>query len=134
LRVQYDGDGKLTKVLAGPDLEPGQIEELAKKIEAELLVEGPLKIRRRVLFTGVPTVGFFRYKDLFQIMPVPPEAPRPKFIIGEHPFFLEFGVKTSSNFMISNLRQEKVGRELELLVSSLLTFRVRSIGSETRHH
>ena len=36
--------------------------------------------------------------------------------------------------MITNLRVEKAGRELELLLSSLFDLRVWSIGPETRHH
>jgi hypothetical protein len=134
LRVLYGKTGKFTKVLVGPDIQPGQIDELRTKIETELLTDGPSKVRRRVLFTAVPTVGYFRYHDIFQIFPLPAEAPRPKYIIGHHPLFLEFKVSTSSNFMITNLRVEKAGRELELLLSSLLDLRVWNIGPETRHH
>jgi hypothetical protein len=134
LRVLYDDDGDLTKILAGPDLQPGEIEELENKIKAEILTPGPLKVRRRILFSSVPTQGTYRYEDRFQILPVPPEAPRPKFLMGEHPLFLELAIQTSSNFMISALRQERVGRQLEQVLSSLLTFGIRSIGIEARHH
>jgi hypothetical protein len=50
LRVLYGKTGKLTKVLAGPDIQPGEIGELRTKIEAELLIDGASKVRRRVLW------------------------------------------------------------------------------------
>jgi hypothetical protein len=134
LRVLYGKTGKLTKVFAGPDIQPGQIDELRAKIEAELLTDGAPKIRRRILFTAVPTVGYFRYEDVFQIVPLPAEAPRPKYqVFGGHPLFLECKVRTSSNPMVTFSRHEKAGRELELLLSSLLTQRLSSIAPETRH-
>jgi hypothetical protein len=132
VRILYDDDGTLTKILAGPDLQVGDIEELQKKIEIELLQAGPVKVRRRILFTTVPTTGAFRYKDVFQILPVPAEAPRPHFLMGEHPLVLEIAYGTSSNFMVSNLRQEKAGRQLELVLSSLLQFGLRSLGPYSR--
>jgi hypothetical protein len=135
LKVLYDEDGKLTKVLAGPDLQPVEVEELEKRINAEILTQGPLKVRRRLLFSTVPTQGSFRYKDLFQIIPVPPEAPRPKYpLLGGNQLFLEFAVQTSSNFMISNHRQERFGRQLELLLASLTKYGLKSIGIESRRH
>ena len=134
LRLQYDDNGKLTKILAGADLEPGQIEELQKKIEKELLSAAARKVRRHVLFAVVPTVGFFRYKGVFQIVPVPPEAPRPKQILGEHPFFLEFALGISSNFAITNLRHAKTERQLELALSSILAYHITSIGPTLQQH
>jgi hypothetical protein len=134
LRVMYDDHGTLTKVLAGPDLQPGEIEELENKIKQELLTPGPIKVRRRILFSTVPTQGSFRYEDRFQILPVPPEAPQLRFSLGDHPFVLEISYGASSNFMVSNLRQERVGRQLELVLSSLLKFPLRSIGPATRFH
>src|SRR5262245_38247792 len=134
LRTLYDEDGKLINVLGGPDLATGELEELRRKIEAELLTQGATKVRRSVLFFPAPTVGYFRYRDVFQIVPVPPEAPRPTFLLGDHPLFLEFKVHSSSNFMITGLRYRRAARELELLLSSLLNLRIWSIGPETRHH
>jgi hypothetical protein len=134
VRTLYDEDGKLINVLGGPDLATGEIDELRRKIETELLTQGATKVRRSVLFSSAPTTGYFRYRDVFQIVPVPPEAPRPKFILGDHPLFLEVKVHISSNFMITNLRYQRAARELELLLSSLLDLRVWSIGTEMRHH
>jgi hypothetical protein len=134
IRALYDGDGKLIQLLVGPDVNENDIEQLRRKIEAELLTPGLPRVRRQVLFAAVPTIGHFQHKDLFQIAPVPPEAPRPRYIMGHHPFFLECRVQTSSNFMITSLRQQRIGRELELVLSSMLDIRVWSLGPELRNH
>lgn len=134
LRLIYDQNGLLKDALAGPDLEPEHVPQLQAEIETKLLTVGPFKIRKRVLFTSVPTTGWFRYLDKFQILPIPSVAPKPPYFLATHPLMLEFKYPSSSDFMISNLRQGKIGRELELVCSSLLTFRIQSIGSETQSH
>ena len=111
VRTLYDENGKLINVVGGPDLATGEIDELRRKTETELLTQGATKVRRLVLFSSAPTTGHFRYRDVFQIVPVPPEAPRPKFILGDHPLFLEVKVHISSNFMITNLRYQRAARK-----------------------
>ena len=107
---------------------------LRNKIDAELLTDGQLCVRRQVLFSSVPANGYFRYKDRFQIIPVPQEAPRPGQFVGQHPFILEYAVRTSPDFMITSFRQRKLAREVELVLSTLLYLHVFSLGSEARKH
>ena len=114
LRALYNMDGRLHKVLVGPDALPDDVEQLRSTIEAELLIDAKPRIRRQVLFSAVPATGHFKYKDQFQILPAPPAAPRPDQFIGQHPFILEYAVPTSPNFVITSLRQAKIARELEL--------------------
>ena len=42
-----------------------------------------------LLFANVPVTGAFNYRNQFQILPSPPEAPRPPFVLGLHPMTLE---------------------------------------------
>src|SRR5262249_47462223 len=109
---------------------------IENKIKAELLTPGPVKVRRRILFSSsVPTTGAFKYKDKFQLLPVPPEAPRHQYpLMGGNPLFLEFAFPTSSNFTISSHRQQRRGQQLELLLASLITFGLKSIGIEVKRH
>jgi len=44
----------------------------------------------------VPVVGYYRYRDLFQILPAPPESPRPPASLDAHPFIIELSYTTSS--------------------------------------
>jgi hypothetical protein len=134
LRALYNNDGRLQKVFVGPDALPDDVEQLRSKIEAELLSDAKPRVRRQVLFAAARTTGHFKYKDQFQILPPPPAAPRPDQFIGQHPFILEYAVRTSQNFVITNLRQAKIARELELILSTLLIFRVSGLGSELRKH
>src|SRR5882757_4208135 len=82
LRAVYNRDGKLTQLLLGPDATPTDVDELRVSIEVALLAPGAPRVHRRVLFAPLPTSGYFRYKDVFQVGPVPREAPRPPYAIG----------------------------------------------------
>ena len=43
------------------------------------------EIVRRSLLSHTPLTGWFRYVDLFQLMPAPLGAPRPPSPMGDHP-------------------------------------------------
>ena len=47
------------------------------------------EIVRRSLLSHTPLTGWFRYVDLFQLMPAPLGAPRPPSPMGDHPLILE---------------------------------------------
>lgn len=44
---------------------------------------------RRLLFSGAPLTGCYRYKDVFQLTPAPADAPRPPYVNGDYPLILE---------------------------------------------
>ena len=128
LVVMYT-DGTLTKISPGPLLKDADITALKAKIKDELLTPGPVRVGRQILFTAVPVEGWFRYNDVFQIVPVPPEAPRPGQLIGDHPFLLEFRFTGSTNGMVRVLRRGIREREIELLLNGLLCWSLHSIGN-----
>ena len=66
MRALYDDNGKLIKVLVGPDAEPNDVDQLRQKIEAALLVRGASRVRRNVLFAAVPTIGHFATRTFFR--------------------------------------------------------------------
>ena len=61
------------------------------------------KIRQETALADRKVLGAFRYRDRFQMMPIPKEAPSIDFLIGHHPFLVEFAydvpdvVETSYN-------------------------------------
>jgi hypothetical protein len=132
IRLIYDGDGILDRIEPGPDLKDDDVDILRQNIQEQLIQVGVQKVRQRILFSSVPTIGSFTHGDEFQILPVPENAPRPRALLGEHPFMVEHKYNSSSNAMISMRRQERIGRELELIFSSLLSWRVRSISQRTQ--
>src|SRR5216683_2573352 len=68
--------GRLAKVTAGPLMSEDHLSAVQSVIEAELRPT-PLRVSTEVLFSSVPVRGYFRYNDVFQILPVPEEAPKP---------------------------------------------------------
>jgi hypothetical protein len=75
LKLRYNDVGALVAIDEGPGLRPDDIQTLQQKVGDELLSTGPMTTVRRVLFASVPTDAAFRYKNEFQMLPVPPEAP-----------------------------------------------------------
>ncbi len=94
LRLIYDRN-RLAEIIPGPALTAVDANTLRSRIETELLTPGGARVGRVILFSSVPVTGCFRYENLFQLVPVPPEAPRPAFTMGEHPLLLEFSFRTS---------------------------------------
>lgn len=81
-----------------------------------------IKIGRDILFSShIPLYGYFRYRDIFQILPVPPQAPQPEFIAaGPHPILLEFAFRKSSNSGINIYRSKKISYEIAWTLNLLL--------------
>jgi len=122
-RVQYEGsntlaylrdervalsitveDGRVTSIQPGPALTDADVVALGAQIRNGALVHVGHKIRRQVAFAVVPVTGSWRYRDLFQIMPAPNDAPRPPGVIGPHPFILEASYPDSPDPLIANNR------------------------------
>ena len=76
-----------------------------------------------------PTLGFFRYRDVFQIVPPPPEAPLPPAALGDYPFIIELsyqaspdGRKMPDGHMIdSDIVNVEIAQEMRKHVLLLLT-------------
>lgn len=134
LTLSYDRDGELAGILPGPGLKSADVVELQEKIQRDLLNPTTPVIGRQILFAHVPTTGWFRYKSIFQIVLVPPEAPRPRFMMGDHPFMLEYQIAGSPDAMIRIQRGVRIAREIELLCVALVTPVKGSMGINSRHH
>jgi hypothetical protein len=66
---------RLAQVLAGPSLTAEDVNAIKAKIDLELQQPAVLKIATQVLFTHISVEGWFRYRDAFQILPIPAGAP-----------------------------------------------------------
>jgi hypothetical protein len=128
LTVRYSRKGIAIEMVAGPKLLEDDIVQIERKIRDSLLNSSYAKIARQVLFAHVPTDGWFRFGDVFQIVPVPPEAPRPQVPVGRHPFMLEVRFVSSADMQISMVRQTRALREVELLCAALLGFPISTAG------
>jgi hypothetical protein len=119
VKLIFDKKHRLRAVIAGPLLTDSALSELISQIERQLHTPAA-RIGNRVLFAALPVTGAFRFKDDFQILPVPENAPRPDFLMADHPFLLQFRFGGSENLSVQQMRMESRARELEMLLVALV--------------
>lgn len=134
LELKYSNAGRPISLKTGPAFKPSDQEKLKSALDEQVLAEGPLKIARTVLFGRVPVAGWFRFGDEFQILPVPPEAPRPEQLVGEHPCMLEVAYHGSTGVNIDVIRRMKRVREIELQCALLLVPYVHAASTSVSFH
>jgi hypothetical protein len=61
-----------------------------------------------------------RVGDTLQILPVPPESPRPPFVMAPHPFVLEFTYPKCGDPLVDIARQRRRAQEFGLLLNVLV--------------
>ncbi len=142
----YPGDMKRYSVkvrirdLSVEDIEPGaglgtgELDALWNQIESDLLMSNGMRIGSAILFSHLPVEGWYRYEELLQILPAPKGAPRPAFLMADHPFLLQFAFPSSPNWLIRNVRKAIRGREITLMLTGLLAGTVRSLIGGGQHH
>lgn len=118
--IQFTKAGSIASIKPGPDYIDAEVETLAKFIKEQLIDESDTAVGRRIMFAGTPFRGSYRYRDRFQILPVPPEAPRPVFGTGGHPFQIEVAFRDASDWSVKSRRMMQAAHEIELLCSALL--------------
>jgi hypothetical protein len=134
LVLRYADDGEIAEIVAGPSIQNDDISAIEEKVTRYLVTASGVQIGQVVLFAILPTVGWFRYKDVFLLLPVPPDAPQVQALVGDHPLLLQYQVKSSGELQIDALRRRRVGREIELLCTALTTTIRGGIGNVVRHH
>jgi hypothetical protein len=120
LVVQYSKNGDIVAMKPGPALTTAALATVIGLIETELLRPPATYVSREVLFAALPVEGFFRFRDDWQILPVPDNAPKPSMLVGPHPFLLEARVLTSSVPFLRMQRQRRRLEDLQAVLSLLL--------------
>ena len=133
LRLIYDG-GELRAIESGPLLEEASLEKIRADVEEKCLRSHGMVVARTPLFAALPVNEWWRYRDEFQILPVPPDAPRPDQFVGAHPFVLEVAVSRSPDMFVQMLRRDRSTREVELVLGSILWKILDSQGQPTGKH
>jgi|CXWL01.1.fsa_nt_gi RNA polymerase subunit RPABC4/transcription elongation factor Spt4 len=134
MKLRYNSAGKVSEISSGPALDDTKTNYISGLIQNDLLVSRGTGIGRVILFANVRCAGFFRYKDILQILPVPRVAPQPANIVGEFPFVLEWQFHKSSNRTIEDYRRFNRERHYELLIAGLFPYAIRSLGHNFRQH
>jgi hypothetical protein len=116
-------DQKIVKVESGPGFKADEWERISHEIECSLLT-GPTKVGRDFSFNSFRVQGSWRgARSGVQILPPPDDAPRAPVEIAQHPFVLEFPLKASELWQITNYRRIREHRKLTLLLNILLAGR-----------
>jgi hypothetical protein len=126
--------GSVVDAIAGPAMTPTLEERLRAVIEESLLTASERRVWRWTMFSGSPVEGYWRFRDTFQIVPAPPEAPRPGALVAEHPFVLDVVFDDSPDFRIRGLRWSRKVRELELVLNLVLRVPISSPMARHAHH
>lgn len=134
LKLEFSRKDRITAITGGSLLTPELADRLRRAVEDSLLVTADSKVFRTVLFAASPLNGAWRYRDRFQILPVPPGAPRLDCIMGEHPFVLEVRVPCSPDEGITNRRAANAAYEAQLLLCGLVSSMIRPLGRGYRFH
>jgi hypothetical protein len=133
LSLQYR-EGKIVQAVAGPMMTSELEEQIRTGIERILLTPSGNSVCRWTLFSSRPVEGHWRYGDQFQIIPAPPDAPRPIELIADHPFILDFQFHDSIDGRIRQHRYVRRASELTLVLNLLLRPGITSPSNRSRKH
>ena len=113
LEVLYDSYSRIVKITPSPKLNSERIKEISNMIKERLVKNQKPAIGQEVCYSVHKKVnGYFRYKDLFQIIPVPLFAPQPSFIAADFPFLLQFRYISCPDLMIDSIRKNRQFMEI----------------------
>ena len=114
---------KISAIEPGPAFDAAEWKGIGEEIEKSILT-GPKKVGRDFSFSSFRVLGSWRgERSGVQILPPPDDAPRAPVEIAEHPFLLEFPMKATRTWRITNHRRIHEHRKLTLLLNVLLAGR-----------
>lgn len=132
IKLRFAKDDRLTHIEAGPALTPETEAAIIRAITDALTPTEP-RVVRQVLFAAHKLTGCWRYKDRFQLTPVPPEAPQLNCLVGDHPFILETKIAGSKDGFLTSRRAGQALRESELLLAGLINTGVHQLPARPWH-
>ena len=107
LDVACDDIGNIKSIEPSRGFPEDELEEIEKKIQDTLLAKPSTKVSQIICFCDTKITGYFRYKDLFQILPLPDDATKPNNIgLADYPFILEATYEPCPSPMIDNSRRK----------------------------
>lgn len=110
------------RLIPGPKCNSNILQRIDEKIRTDIY-ECETKIGRDILFSShIPLYGYFRYKDVFQIIPAPTQALRPEYMTWPQPILLEFTYCKSNEGFIDIYRRNKKSCEIAWLLNLLLMY------------
>jgi len=105
LDVLLDTAGNIEKIELSSGFPNNKLNKIENKIKEILIDNQGQGFGQTVGFSSERVNGFFRYKDLFEIIPAPDIAPKPKVSLADHPFLLQFSYTSCPNLGIDYARR-----------------------------
>ncbi len=120
LRLKFSVRGdEISGAFAGPKLSEEIFEKL-RQFLVELFKEKSRRVGVQFFFSRRKVLGRWRYKDWFQILPVPPTAPQVEWQLAAHPFIVEVKFSSTANVFVDSIRASCEASRIELLLNTLL--------------
>jgi len=117
IKLTFSDSKQIVAIEPGPAFDAAQWNQVVEEIERS----GPYKVGRDCSFSSFRVAGSWRGKrSSVQILPPPADAPRAPVEMAEHPFILEYPVKVSDLWPITNFRRMREHRQLTFLLNVLL--------------
>lgn len=133
VKVRTKND-QIVSIEPGPGYSDTELASLKEKVRTTLIESSGSVIRSDILFSSKPVKGSYRDpRDRLQIYPAPENAPRPNVLSADHPFILEFPLKSSSDGFVTNNRAMRRALELTWTLNALLRTSITRIGPRAQH-
>lgn len=117
IKLTFSDGKQIIAIERGPAFDAAQWGQVVEEIERI----GPCKVGRDCSFSSFRVAGSWRgTRSGVQILPPPTDAPRAPFEMAEHPFILEYPVKVSDLWPITNFRRMREHRQFTFLLNILL--------------
>jgi hypothetical protein len=124
---------KIVAIEPGQAFDASEWDRVSTEIESSILA-GPMKVGREYSFSSFRVPGSWHGKRSgVQILPPPDDAPHAPVEIAQHPFILEFPIRTSDLWPVTNHRRLREHRKLTHLLNVLLTGRTSLQPRRTGH-
>jgi len=113
-------DERIVAIEPGAAFDDDKWNQSSKEIEQSLF-DGPTKVGRGYSFSSYRVLGSWRgARSGVQILPPPDSAPQAPVEMADHPFILEFPIKSSDYWRLTNYRRIREHRSLTRLLNLLL--------------
>jgi hypothetical protein len=132
LDVHFNKDGSISNL--DGKLSASDERALMDKIRSTLLENQKHAIGQTICFSQHDSVnGFYRYRDAFQIVPIPPNAPHAPMIAADHPFRLEFQYVSCADPIVDTHRRIATAARLTRILNTLCNTSISTRSTYARY-
>jgi hypothetical protein len=118
LTLALDETNHFCDAVAGPGLRETDIPAIEEELR-KLSTSSRLTYVRQIILASVAVRRAFRYRDEFQILPMPPGSPQPVELMADWPCLLEFTYLGSHHSVINQRRNNAALSKLVSLLNAL---------------